>query len=177
MIGCLKIQWQNVIVILKSYHEAIFNWPQTLLRNISLSERGYRGIFMTKTATDLKRAGWPRDELIKYRPWQAMERHKRDQDLISHRDRALSVAREAAVILKEQFGANCVVSFGSLAQGAWIKPRSDIDLCVDGIPFEHFFRAEAEIEAITSGFKVDLLDFRECSPELLKRIDREGIEL
>ncbi len=132
---------------------------------------------MTKTAIDLKKAGWPRDELIKYRPWQAMERRRRDQDFNSHRDRALIIAREAASILKEQFAAHRVVLFGSLAQDAWFTPRSDIDLCVDGIPVELFFRAEAEIEAIASGFKLDLLDFRECSPELLKRVERDGIEL
>jgi len=54
---------------------------------------------MTKTATDLMKAGWPREELIKYRPWQAMERYRIDQDLISHRERALRVARKAAVLL------------------------------------------------------------------------------
>jgi len=132
---------------------------------------------MTRTATDLKKAGWPRDEMIKYRPWQAMERYKMDQDLISYRDRALSIARMAAVVLKERFGAKRVVLFGSLAQDAWLTPWSDIDLCADGIPFESFFRAEAEIESIASGFKVDFLDFRECSPDLLKRIEKEGIEL
>jgi len=132
---------------------------------------------MTKTAIGLKNAGWPRDELIKYRPWQAMERRRREQDFNSHRDRALIIAREAAAILKEQFVAHRVVLFGSLAQDTWFTPRSDIDLCVDGIPVELFFRAEAEIEAIASGFKLDLLDFRECSPELLKRVERDGIEL
>jgi len=132
---------------------------------------------MTKTAIGLKKAGWPRDELIKYRPWQAMERRRREQDFNSHRDRALIIAREAAAILKEQFVAHRVVLFGSLAQDTWFTPRSDIDLCVDGIPVELFFRAEAEIEAIASGFKLDLLDFRECSPELLKRVERDGIEL
>jgi predicted nucleotidyltransferase len=132
---------------------------------------------MTKTATDLKRAGWPRDELLKYRPWQAIERHRKDQDLISHHDLALSVARKVAVILKKRFGAKRVVLFGSLSQDAWFTPRSDIDLCAEGIPVERFFRAEAEIEAMASGFKVDLIDFRECSPELLKRVEGEGIEL
>lgn len=37
---------------------------------------------MTKTATDLKKAGWPLDEMIKDRPWRAMERCKIDKDLI-----------------------------------------------------------------------------------------------
>ena len=132
---------------------------------------------MIRTALDLKKAGWPNDELVKYRPWQAMERYQRDQGLISYRDRALSAARKAAVVLKKKFGAKRVVLFGSLSQDAWCTPRSDIDICADGIPFEQFFRAEAEIEAIASEFKIDLLDFKECSPELLKRIEKEGIEL
>ncbi len=123
------------------------------------------------------KAGWPRDELIKYKPWQAMERYKMDQDLISYRERALRVARKAALLLKARFGAKRVVLFGSLSQDAWLTPRSDIDLCADGIPIERFFRAEAEVESIASGFKVDLIDFRECSLELLKRIEEEGIDL
>jgi predicted nucleotidyltransferase len=132
---------------------------------------------MTRTATDLQKAGWPLDELIKYRPWQGLERHKRDRSLIAHRDSALDLARKAAVILKEKFGAERVVLFGSLSKVSVFTSRSDIDLCADGIPSGRSFRAEAEIETIASGFKVDLLDFRECSPEPLKRIEREGIEL
>ena len=132
---------------------------------------------MARTATDLMKAGWPPDELTKYRPWQAMERYETDQDLISYREKALGVAHKAAALLKERFGAKRVVLFGSLSQDSRLTPRSDIDLCAEGIPVERFFRAEAEIEAIASGFKVDLIDFRECSPELLKRVEGEGIEL
>jgi len=83
----------------------------------------------------------------------------------------------ATMGLKQRFGAKRVVLFGSLSQDSWLTPRSDIDLCADGIPVERFFRAEAELESISSGFKVDLIDFRECSPELLNRIEKEGIDL
>jgi len=132
---------------------------------------------MTKTASDLKKAGWPREDLIKYRPWQAMERYGRDRDLIFRRNRAWEVARKAATILKEHFGATRVLVFGSLAHGAWFTPRSDIDLWVDGIPDEKFFHAEADVEAVATGYKVDLVDSRECSPELLEQVEEEGVEL
>ncbi len=132
---------------------------------------------MTKTASDLKKAGWPREDLIKYRPWQAMERYGRDRDLIFRRNRAWEVACKAATILKERFGATRVLVFGSLAHGAWFTPRSDIDLLADGIPVEKFFHAEADVEAVTTGYKVDLVDSRECSPELLEQVEEEGVEL
>ena len=132
---------------------------------------------MTKTASDLKKAGWPREDLIKYRPWQAVERYGRDRDLIFRRNRAWEVARKAATILKERFGATRVLVFGSLAHGAWFTPRSDIDLWVDGIPVENFFHAEADVEAVATGYKLDLVDSRECSPELLEQVEEEGVEL
>ena len=74
-------------------------------------------------------------------------------------------------------GSNPVLVFGSLAHRAWFTPRSDIDLCVDGIPVDKFFHAEAEVEALASVFKVDLVDSRECFPELLKQVEEEGVEL
>ena len=132
---------------------------------------------MSKTALELEKAGWPREELLQYRPWQAVERHSRDRDLILRRGRAWEVARKTATMLKERFGAARVLVFGSLAHGAWFTPRSDIDLCVDGIPVEKFFHAEADVEAMASGFKIDLVDLRECSSELLRQIEEEGLAL
>lgn len=132
---------------------------------------------MAKTASELEKAGWPREELLRYRPWQAVERHSRSWDLVLRRDRAWDVARRIATILKERFGATRVLVFGSLAHGAWFTPRSDIDLCVDGIPIEEFFHAEADVEEMASGFKIDLVDVRECSSGLLKQIEEEGLAL
>ena len=102
---------------------------------------------------------------------------QQDRELSLRRDRAWEVARKAAIILKERFGATRVLVFGSLAHRAWFTPRSDIDLCVDGIPVDKFFHAEAEVEALASVFKVDLVDSRECSTELLKQVEEEGLEL
>ncbi len=55
---------------------------------------------MTRTASDLKRAGWPRQELVGYHPWKAVERHSKDRELNLRRERAWEVARKAATILK-----------------------------------------------------------------------------
>ena len=46
-----------------------------------------------------------------------------------------------------------------------------------GCPVGTFFKAEAEVEGIAHGFKLDLIDARECSLELLSRIEEEGIDL
>jgi predicted nucleotidyltransferase len=132
---------------------------------------------MGRTASDLKRAGWPADEMIRYQPWAASERYERDRGLILRREKAWKMAREATRILKSRFGATRVLVFGSLAHGAWFTPRSDVDLYAEGIPVEVFFRAEAAIEEIESNIKVDLLDARECSPQLLQVIEEEGVEL
>lgn len=132
---------------------------------------------MTRTASDLQKAGWPRKELLKYQPWQAIERYSQDQGLMLRRRRAWEVVREIADLLKGRYGAARVVVFGSLAHGIWFTPRSDIDLCVDGISVEDFFRAEKDVEAMAAEFKVDLVDPKECSEELLRQIKEEGLEL
>jgi len=130
-----------------------------------------------KTASDLKRAGWPTDEMAQYSPWTAVDRYSHDHELTGRRDMALQIARAAAAILKSKYGAIRVVLFGSLAHGLWFTPRSDIDLYVEGVPVGAFFKAEAEVEAIAHGFKLDLIDARECAPELSSQIEGEGIEL
>ena len=87
------------------------------------------------------------------------------------------MAKKAAEVLREKYGASRVILFGSLSYDSWFTPRSDIDLCVEGVSVKSFFRAESEIEEIASGYRLDLLDIRECSPELLKHVEMEGIEL
>jgi predicted nucleotidyltransferase len=75
-------------------------------------------------------------------------------------------------LLKKKY-ATRVVLFGSLAPLA----PSDIDLYSEGIPGDLFFEADAEIEEIAKGFKVDLVDKRECPAQLLREIEAEGIVL
>jgi predicted nucleotidyltransferase len=113
----------------------------------------------------------------KYHPWDSIDRYSKDRALLARRDRALTISRQIARLLKKKYGATRVVLFGSLAHNAWFTPRSDIDICAEGIPVDRFFGAESEVQESSKGFKIDLVDPRECSPELLRKIEQEGIDL
>ncbi len=132
---------------------------------------------MGKTASDLKRDGWPPDEMQKYNPWKAAELYTKDPNAMARRGRAMEISREAARILKKKYGATRVVLFGSLARSSLFAPTSDIDLCVEGVPESLFFEAEAEIEEMAKGIRLDLVETKECPAELLREIEDEGIDL
>ncbi len=96
---------------------------------------------------------------------------------LQRREAAWVVARQAAKLLKEQFGATRVVAFGSLAHEAWFNARSDIDLMAEGIPPEKFWRAWSTLDQIADGFEIDLVASEEATGRLREMIEREGVEL
>jgi predicted nucleotidyltransferase len=123
---------------------------------------------MTRTALDLTA-----EELRMYRPDRG-----RDERLDTERwEHAWQVARVVAHLLRESFGATRVVVFGSLAHRDWFGPWSDIDLAAWGIPTDRFYRAVAVATGVSSHFRVDLVDPRDCRPTLRRFIEREGIDL
>jgi len=132
---------------------------------------------MGRTASDLKRSGWPVNEIVHYQPWLAIERYNKDDDLKTRKEQCLEISRKVADLLKRKYGAGRVVLFGSLAHGAWYTPRSDIDIYAEGIPVSAFFRAEADAQEISKGFNLDLVDPGDCPPEMISKIKQEGIEL
>ena len=132
---------------------------------------------MSRTASDLKRAGWPVKEIEHYQPWLAIERYNGNDDLKILKEQALKISREIADMLKTKYGAGRVVLFGSLAHGAWFTPRSDIDIYTEGIPANAFFKAEADTQKISNCFKLDLVDHEDCTPEMISKIKQEGIDL
>ena len=130
------------------------------------SKKDYRE--MAKTALELTT-----EELPAYRPGRRQE----EQQMVERWERAWGIARTAADVLHEKFGATRVVVFGSLSHRAWFTPWSDIDLAAWGIPAGDFYRAVATITGLSSEFEIDLLDPETCRPALWRRIEREGIEL
>jgi predicted nucleotidyltransferase len=121
---------------------------------------------MGKTALELSKKQWQA-----YRPGsRAVEKPNPER-----RDRAWEVARTAANLLRERFGATRVVVFGSLAHDEWFTRWSDIDLAAWGISPDAFFRAVAEVTGLSAEFKVDLVDPHDCRPAMRQSIDREGV--
>ena len=129
---------------------------------------------MARTAAEMSRQEWQA-----YHPAAAVKRlaEQRKVETTKRRRQAWRLARQAAAMLREQFGARKVVVFGSLATRQWFTPWSDIDLAAWDIPADRFYSAVAAVISLSPAFKVDLVDPAECLPDLRQAIEREGVEL
>jgi predicted nucleotidyltransferase len=129
---------------------------------------------MVKTALGLSR-----DEWKKYDPSLGFERNLKEKHAaIELRKReAWQIARQAAHLLRKDFGAKKVFVFGSLANDIGYNCWSDIDLAVSGVPVELFYSAVAQITGISSIFRIDLVDMDDCRPGLKKVIEQAGHEI
>lgn len=105
-------------------------------------------------------------------------REKRSEFLAQmkqRQQRGWEVARQCTQILKEQFGVQRVVLFGSMLTPEYMTWHSDIDLAVWGLPEKDYFRAWAAIDR-GHEFAVDLVEVQKAKPHILKAIEK-GIEL
>lgn len=91
--------------------------------------------------------------------------------------RAWKLAKRAASLLKERFGAKRVVVFGSLSERSRFTSWSDVDLAVWGIPDERFYAAVGAVTALAADLQVDLVDADDCRDSLREVIESEGIEV
>lgn len=107
--------------------------------------------------------------------WRRRAREREKEDL-QPAEEALVEARRAARILAERYAVDRVILFGSLAWPRPFRRDSDIDLAVEGLAPEHFFRADAEL-AREIPFPIDLKPLPDCWPSLRERIEREGVML
>ena len=126
------------------------------------------------TALELTREGWKSYlEAARRRPalpeMAPAERRAREQ--------LLDRVREAASMLKTRFGARRVVLFGSLAHVAWFVPDSDVDLAVEGLAGDAYWRAWRLVEEIIGDRPVDLIEIETAGGALQRAIQRYGIEL
>lgn len=126
---------------------------------------------MALTALDLTP-----EELKKYRPLEFIRRRKMETrvEVAARRRRALTVARKAAKLLKEKFGAKEVILFGSLARRGDFSLYSDVDLAVRGVDPLRFYAAGAAIERVDLSFQIDLVELETCPPAVLKNIEKDG---
>ncbi|PLV56769.1 nucleotidyltransferase family protein [Thermotoga sp. SG1] len=113
------------------------------------------------------------------RAW--VERKKKEEEKMKLlAQRALEEAKKVTSVLREKYGVKRVVLFGSLAKylrGAEeFTERSDIDLAVEGLPKEAYFRVLSEINRL-SEFEIDLIDLEGCPAFLRNLIEREGMEI
>jgi predicted nucleotidyltransferase len=84
---------------------------------------------------------------------------------------ALELAARCASLLHERFGAKRVIPFGSVVgHGRW-HSGSDLDLAVEGVASEQFFRAWSMLrELLPPGLDIDLVPLEQASEVLRARI-------
>lgn len=88
-----------------------------------------------------------------YRRWQ------RDQQVLQRRQqRAWSLARQAATLLRDRFGADRVVVFGSLIHPGCFTRWSDVDLAAWGICPQDTLAAMAAVLALDATLPINLVD-------------------
>jgi predicted nucleotidyltransferase len=119
----------------------------------------------------------PPEKLETYKRGAEARELRRLREAIRRREMAWRVARRAARLLKEQFGAVRVVVFGSLAHGAWFHSESDIDLAVAGIAPELFWRAWCALDRVSDGFEINLVALEGTSESLRQEIEVRGVEV
>ncbi len=129
---------------------------------------------MAKTALD-----FTGDEWLDYDLGAAMRRRQASVDRQAQErwEQAQQLARDAARRLREEFGARRVVLFGSAVEQSSFTRWSDVDLAVRGVPPERFCEAVAAVTSLHTHIPVDLVDAEQCSEELKKIIEQEGVEL
>jgi predicted nucleotidyltransferase len=127
---------------------------------------------MSRTALDLTP-----EEIAEYRRAARARWEWEQQERVRRLERAWEVARAAAQLLRERFGATRVVVFGSLVHNGCFTPWSDVDIAAWGIRPEDTFRAIGAVMDVDSEIEVNLVDVGACRPSLLTVIEEEGVEL
>jgi predicted nucleotidyltransferase/exonuclease VII small subunit len=93
-----------------------------------------------------------------------------DQAATSQQE-AFELAVRCADLLQERFGAKRVIPFGSVMRAGTWHSSSDLDLAVEGVAPDQFFRAWSMLrELLPPGLRVDLVALEQASEALRARI-------
>ena len=114
------------------------------------------------------------EEMETYRATARQSRAEECRRLELRHEHAWAVARQAADLLRWEYGVDRVSLFGSLVRSELFHTRSDIDLVVWGLDEKHYYRAVAQLLALDAAFEVDLVMGEEIPASLLAVIKREG---
>jgi uncharacterized protein len=113
-------------------------------------------------------------ELASYRA-AARRRHEAEQqELVMRESRARDLARRAAALLRETFGAQKVVLFGSLVHPGTFTAWSDVDVAVSGLDPRDTLRAMELVHDLSTEIPVNLVDLAASSDSLRRVVERDG---
>jgi predicted nucleotidyltransferase len=101
-----------------------------------------------------------------------------EQDRLDRAEQLRQVARECARRLVHDYDAERVYLFGSLVSKKRVHDRSDIDLAVQGLDGDLYFRVLADLwKLLPEGAELDLIPLEQAWPSVLEKVQSEGIVL
>ena len=90
--------------------------------------------------------------------------------------RLRKVAQDCARCLVQEFGVSKVYLFGSLLDEELVHDRSDIDLAVEGLDGELYWKALRSLgELLPAEAGLDLVILERAWPSLAERVKTEGV--
>ena len=127
-----------------------------------------------QTALELGRKGWER--------YLKSSRHRIPKAQLSpselkERKYLLIRIQKAADEIKLRFRVRRIVLFGSLAHEGWFSPDSDVDIAVEGLAGDDYWRAWRIAEETIKDRPADLIEIESSSETLRQAIDRHGMKL
>ena len=87
------------------------------------------------------------------------------------------MARQAAQVLRAQFGVTRVWVFGSLAEGDHFTERSDIDMAATGFTPAVHIEALGRLLGLSPDFEFDLVDLDHCPQGLCRAVEQSAVDL
>ncbi len=113
-------------------------------------------------------------QLARYKETLQQRQASKLQQLAQRRQRAWILAKKASRALKEEYGVEQVMVFGSMVHQHWFMMTSDIDLAVWRLNCEDYFTAVAKLQDLDPEFKIDLVQIESCRPALKQIILNQG---
>jgi predicted nucleotidyltransferase len=104
----------------------------------------------------------------------SVSRSATNDELYNH---AWEIARKAAKLLREHFGVARVRVFGSLLHDYQFNAGSDIDLAVEGLNQDEYWKALAMVLFLDDRMDVNMIDKSLCRPEIWDVVEHEGVDL
>jgi len=117
------------------------------------------------------------EDMAVYKAAAKLQQQKEEEQLLCRRERAWEVARQAAALLKTNFGAQRVAVFGSLLRSECFNRWSDVDIAAWGLALEDTFRAIGAVMDLGEDIEVNLVDMNTCRESLRLSIEQEGQEI
>jgi predicted nucleotidyltransferase len=117
------------------------------------------------------------EDVAMYRAAARLRAGQEQQELAQREKRAWALARQAAVLLREEFAVERVVVFGSLVHEGCFTPWSDVDIAAWGIRLQDTFRAIGRVMDLDAEIELNLVDVGTCSDSLLMTVEQEGVAL